>query len=223
MRPKAIIFDFDGVLADSLQAHLIAWASAIKEVFGVDAEDLRELSGHSSRTIAHILSKRYGDPSCASLLANTKERLLCSNSDVQLFPKVREVFESLAASNIPYGIASNSRRPFIEHTLGNAEIFAPVLVTATEVTRLKPHPDIFWECSNRLDIEPSWRQHSWVFEDSTHGIKAALAAGMIPLGVATAVQPDQLISAGAVATCQSIADAYAMGWFGDPFQIAGMV
>lgn len=213
LRPSGIIFDFDGVLVDSLPAHLQAWSDAVCEIFNRSVTELSDLSGHSSRTIAHILCKRYGDPSLANILVKTKERLLASGTiEVPLYPGVKSAIDFLAVSNIPFGIGSNSLRPFVIATTARVGLHVPVIVTASDVSRHKPAPDIFWECSNGLRIDPKQRQNIIVFDDSIHGIKAAVAAGMTPVGIATTTKPESLLSAGAVVVTESIAEAFALGW-----------
>ena len=213
MEPSGIIFDFDGVLVDSLSAHLQAWTDAVCEIFKCSVTELSDLSGHSSRTIAHILCKRYGDPSLANILVKTKERLLASGTiDVPLYPGVKSAIEYLAASNLPFAIGSNSLRPFVMATLARVGLHVPVIVTASDVSRHKPAPDIFWECSNALQIDPKQRQNIIVFDDSVHGIKAAVAAGMTPVGISSSINAKSLLAAGAVAVTESIAGAFTLGW-----------
>ena len=212
VRPAGLIFDFDGVLADSLEAHLQAWSMAASSVFNIAPPDLRSLSGHSTRTIAHILSKQMGDMSLATVVAKTKESLLLTGSvKVNLYPGVIPLMRRLTAENTAFGIASNSQRAFISRVLEQHDLEIPVLVSSDDVSRLKPQPDIFWECSNRLKISPPKRHLIHVFEDSPHGIIAARKAGMIPIGITTTVSQEKLIQAGAIATATSVAHAYAEG------------
>ena len=213
LRPSGIIFDFDGVLVDSLPAHLQAWADAVSEIFNRSVTDLSDLSGHSSRTIAHILAKRYGDPSLANILVKTKERLLASGAiEVPLYPGVKSTIEFLAVADLPFAIGSNSLRPFVMATTARVGLHVPVIVTASDVSRHKPAPDIFCECSNGLRIDPKQRQNIIVFDDSIHGIKAAVAAGMTPIGISSSTKPESLFAAGAVAVTESVAEAFALGW-----------
>ena len=213
LRPIGIIFDFDGVLVDSLPAHLKAWSDAVGEIFNRSVPELSDLSGHSSRTIAHILCKRFGDPSLASVLVKTKERLLATGAiEVPLYAGVKSAIEFIAGSNLPFAIGSNSLRPFVTAITARVGLDVPVIVTASDVSRHKPAPDIFWACSNGLRIDPNQRQNIIVFDDSIHGIKAALAAGMTPIGIASTIKPEFLIAAGAVAVAESIAEAFALGY-----------
>jgi HAD superfamily hydrolase (TIGR01509 family) len=217
MTPSAVIFDFDGVLADSLDSHLEAWVLATREVFRQEILPPTELSGYSTKTIAHLISKRLGQPTLGNTLAKAKERMLGDLiGPVKLYPGVKETLTSLLDRSVLFAIGSNSSRPFVMATLSAHCLEVATVVTASDVTRHKPAPDIFWRCSNMMNIAPSDRGRILVFEDSPHGIEAAKAASMLPIGVTTAVDAGRLESAGARLTVSSVAAAYDAGWF---FQI----
>src|SRR5690606_33624540 len=92
---------------------------------------------------------------------------------------------------------SNSKRPFVEKILNDHKLTPQVLVTAEDVIRPKPAPDLFWHCANLLGIPPQNRASIFVFEDTKHGIAAAIAAGMHPIGIATDIDKEHLLRAGA--------------------------
>ena len=214
MRPKAFIFDFDGVLVDSLAAHLRAWTQAVEDLFGKKITNPEELSGHSSRTIAHILAKRFGNPSMAGNLRKLKENLVCNSvNEVAFYADVKAVFDFLTANAKPFSIGSNSSRKFVTSTLTQFGLNVDTIVTACDVSRHKPAPDIFWTCANKMGILPADRRLVVVFEDSPHGIRAAVSAGMTAVGVTTAVPAERLLEAGASKIAPSIGSALRDGWF----------
>ncbi|MBM4250934.1 MAG: HAD family phosphatase [Deltaproteobacteria bacterium] len=214
MIPVAVIFDFDGVLADTLETHLKAWVLATKEVFQQDIAPPTELSGHSTKTIAHLISKSLGQPSMATALASTKERLVTKVAGpVSLYPGVKVAINQLRARSIPFAIGSNASRAFVTAALADHQIEVATIVTASDVSRHKPAPDIFWACGNQMNISPANRERILVFEDSPHGIEAAVAAKMFPIGVTTALDTTQLRRAGAKLTVSSVAAASEAGWF----------
>jgi beta-phosphoglucomutase len=205
-KPRAVILDFDGVIALSLDLHLAAWSAAVAQVFAVELEDPRSLTGHATRTIAGILAKRYGDPSSSQALVTAK-RLEERLGELPLVPGARELITELAASSIPHGIASNSTGRFVRTALERLGLSVPVVICGDEVAKGKPDPSIFWECANRLGVGPNERGQVVVFEDSAHGIKAAVAAGMIPIGVTTEQTAEKLRAAGAHSVCRDLAEA----------------
>lgn len=214
MIPVAVIFDYDGVLADTLETHLKAWVLAAREVFHRDIMPPTELSGYSTKTIAHLISKNLGQPRMATALANTKERLITKEAGpVNLYPGVKGAINILRQHSIPFAIGSNASRAFVMATLTVHQIEVTTVVTASDVSRHKPAPDIFWACANQMNISPANRERILVFEDSPHGIEAATAANMFPIGVTTALDANTLRQAGAKLTVSSVAAACEAGWF----------
>ena len=213
VRPKAIILDFDGVIVQSLDLHLEAWAAAVQATFGAMLEDPRSLAGHATRTIAHILCRQYGDAAQVKQLVLAKTKWLEERYDLlPLVPGARELVEDCARLGLAYGVASNSPGNFVKPALERLKLSVPVVVCGDEVPRGKPHPAIFWECANRLGINPESRPGVLVFEDSAHGIKAANAAGMVAIGVATEQPPATLLDAGARVVVATLAEALTRGW-----------
>lgn len=213
MRPRAVLLDFDGVVVASLPVHLRAWSEAAAQVFGRPLESPETLAGHATRTIAGIVAKKLGDPSLAATLVRVKEELLAQKfGDVPLVNGARAFIESLGQLGIPHGIASNSPGAFVRGVVAAAGLEVRDIICGDEVSRGKPHPDIFWQLANRLRIDPTERPSVAVFEDSAHGLKAARSAGMVPLGVATERSPRVLLDAGAVAVCRDLADAMSRRW-----------
>lgn len=215
---KAVILDFDGVVVDSLGAHLEAWAEAVRLVFQTEVKEPERLAGHATRTIAHILAKEYGAPDRAAALARAKRLALEARfATLPLVRGARELIAELARRGLPHGIASNSAKEFVEPALASLGLKVPVVVTGGDQKRGKPHPDLFWECGNLLGIDPRDRPRVLVFEDSFHGLKAACAAKMIAIGVATEHTEAELQDEGAVAACQDLADAMKRGYLEDAY------
>lgn len=216
MKPRAVLLDFDGVVAASLPVHLEAWDVAARTVFKRPLTNPESLVGRGTRAIAGLIATEMGDRSLASSLVIAKETWLAASFDkVPLMAGARDVVAELARRRLPHGIASNSPGPFVRGVLRAARLDVAYVVTKDEVARGKPHPDIYWELANRLRLDPSERGQILVFEDSAHGLKAALAAGMVGVGVASEVDAAKLKDAGAAAVCADLADALARGWLDD--------
>ncbi len=212
-KPRAVILDFDGVIVRSLDLHLAGWVAAVDRVFGVRLDDPKALTGHATRTIASILARRFGDPSSAQALVAVKRAWLEERlEELPVVPGAREMFATLSALAIPHGVASNSSGLFVRGALSRLGLAVTVVICGDEVPKGKPDPGIFRECARRLGVPPEERAAVLVFEDSAHGITAAAAAGMIPIGVTTEQPGEKLRGAGARALCQDLADALAQGW-----------
>lgn len=184
--PCGIIFDFDGVIADSMSHHLDAWQAAHNQLVGRPIANVRRFVGMSTRGIARQLAAEAGDPALEASLITQKHRCLEGRSDsVPLYPRVADVFEHLRVRGVPFGIATNARRAFVEGVFRYHNMGVPVLVTLDDVSAPKPSPEPFVTCARRLGFSPATFGRLWVLEDSTHGLDAAKAAGMVPIGVMT--------------------------------------
>ena len=186
-RAKALIFDLDGTLVDSMNAHFLAWRETLlaHDVELSEAE-FAELGGRTSGEIVAAINQRRRlqlDPDAITLQKNA--------AFVRHVPllQTREAIRTLlerSAGTLPCGVATN------EH-LGVANIVMRVtglaslvnaMVTSDEVDTPKPAPDLFLECAARLGVDPADCQ---AFEDSDSGIAAARAAGMIVTDVRGAI------------------------------------
>jgi beta-phosphoglucomutase len=221
-KPAGVILDFDGVIADSLPVHLAAWGQAVERLFRRPLTDPESLVGRGTRAIAGLLATRYGDPSLGGELARLKMELLLANAGaLPLHPGAREMAAALKEHGIPFGVATNAAKAFVGPVLAAVGLDFPVVMTRDDVSRGKPAPDVYIACANALRIAPDERPRVLVFEDSAHGIAAAVAARMTPVGVATDQDPEPLLAAGAVVACANLADALARGWLTDFERFAG--
>jgi HAD superfamily hydrolase (TIGR01509 family) len=183
VKTSAIIFDLDGVLADSepwwnqidaklLAEHGVAYHGQYHQnVVGVSyqlaVEFYKEAFGLSAST--REMMKRRGEIA-AEFFANR----------IDLFPNVREVLEQLRQMNLPpvrlavgTSSVSASARPFLDrHELTK---FFEVIVTGEEVERGKPAPDIYLCAAEKMGIAPA---ECLVIEDALAGIAAAKGAKM---------------------------------------------
>ena len=183
MNPKALIFDCDGTLADTMPLHWKAWQVVAQRYQLHFPEDrFYSLGGVPSRDILKMLSAEQGrelDPLKAS---HEKEaEYLPFLSQVQPI----EAVVSIARENygkIPMAVASGGLQMHInavlEH-LGIRQLFNAV-VTSEDVTRQKPAPDIFLEAARRLGVEP---QFCRAYEDTDLGLQAIRSAGMEAIDV----------------------------------------
>ncbi|HEU5403997.1 MAG TPA: HAD family phosphatase [Terriglobales bacterium] len=195
---QAVIFDLDGVVADSHPIHEQAWKSLLVEQ-GLDPEtiDLGFLyAGHQRRAILrHYLGSL--DETEVEILGKRKDELYGQASEsVTMKPGLFTVLEELDAAGIPFALATSAGKSRSIETLqkfGIAHRFA-VVVTGADVQAAKPHPEIFLTVAKKMGIRP---RNALVIEDSVAGVKGAVAAGMTCIGYTTANRVDELREAGA--------------------------
>jgi HAD superfamily hydrolase (TIGR01509 family) len=182
---KAVIFDLDGVVADSHPIHEAAWKTLLAEQ-GIAPASINVdflYAGHPRR---EILLHYLGDLSEALVerLGRRKDELYVLAAE-KLAPKpgIRRVLGELHAAGIFLALATSAGRARTEETLakfGVAGGFSAV-VTGNDVSAAKPAPDIFLLAAAKLGVAP---EESVVVEDSVAGVQAARAAGMKCVGFA---------------------------------------
>ena len=179
---RAVIFDLDGVLADSEPSWNEIDATLLAE-HGVTyrGEHHRNVLGVNYRLAVEFYKKTFG------LSVPTEEMMrrrgeIASEffaSRIYLFPSTKQVLQKLRQMNPPLrlGLATSSvgssARPFLDrHQLSQ---FFDVVVTGDEVERGKPAPDIYLSAAKKLNLPPD---ECLVIEDALSGIAAAKAAKM---------------------------------------------
>ncbi len=199
-RPLAAIFDMDGTLVDNMRFHVRAWVALSKEL-GLDAHPERferEFAGMRNEELLPALLGRPVPPEELTRLAERKESHYRELYAPHLSPLrgARELLARLQGAGVGLAVASaapRDNRTFVLDGLGLRPLFAHV-VGAEDVTRGKPAPDLFLAAARALGVEPS---ACVVFEDAVNGIRAARAAGMLAVGVATLTPDTVLREAGA--------------------------
>jgi beta-phosphoglucomutase family hydrolase len=187
-QPKALIFDCDGTLADTMPLHWRAW-EAVTRRYGLAFPQDRfyQLGGVPAREILQMLSTEQNHPLDAVAVATEKEAAY-----IPFLPEVHAI-EPIAqiarehAGKLPMAVASGGIcdhvNKVLEH-IGLRPLFQAV-VTSEDVRRQKPAPDIYLEAARRLGIPP---QFCRAYEDTDLGLQAIRAAGMDAVDVRPLIQ-----------------------------------
>jgi beta-phosphoglucomutase len=185
---EAVIFDWDGTLADTREAILASFHGALHEVLCIDVSDefiARRIGIGAAWTFREILASKGLpiDDAMIKRLIEVKVRVALENSDkVKLFPGAKPLLQTLRG-RVKMGLASMNNRVVIDSLLAALDVaqFFNVIITVDEVTRSKPDPEIFLKSAEKLGTEPG---RSVVLEDSVFGVQAAKAGGMGCVAVA---------------------------------------
>ncbi len=198
---ETVIFDWDGTLADSRVAILYAFHRALSQIDAdVGDQQIARLVGIGSAETFRQLLKACGKPFDEALISNLVQRKIQFEievgAEVKLFPGAMQLLQHLEGK-VKLGLASMNNRAVIDHllrTTGTKDFFA-VTVTADEISRPKPNPEIFIKTAQKLNSTP---EQSVVVEDSVFGLKAAKTANMACVAVAQgAYSLHELLEAGA--------------------------
>ncbi len=206
--PRALIFDFDGVIADDEPLHLLAFQRTLAgEGIALTREDYyaRYLGFDDHDAVVEAL-REAGRPApeeqVQHLMATKAAHFLALVRDgVRLFPGVG-AFVREAAARVPLAIASGALRREVELILAQAGLRAAftVLASAEDVDSGKPSPEIFLTALERLReaVPDLAAAECLVIEDSLAGVEGARRAGMRCLAVTNSYAAGALQGADAV-------------------------
>ncbi len=168
---SAILFDLDGVLADSTHSVTRAWSAWARRV-GLEPDRLLPLV-HGRRAIDTIRAVRPeldAESELATLVADETS----DNADVVEIPGARALVSALPAGR--WAIVTSGLRPVATARLVAAGVpIPPVMITAESISRGKPDPEAYLKGAAALGVAPN---ECLVVEDAPAGAAAARAAGM---------------------------------------------
>jgi len=192
---EAILFDFDGVLADSEPVHFACWQE-ILQPFGVplDWETYRVHGiGASDRMLLRLLCRRVDPPLDVELLfaEYPRKRDLFRTRMLELQPFSTELKEMLPQlSDFPLAVVTSSGQPEVEPVLVRAGLreYFDAAVYSADVKEHKPAPDPYLLAIERLGV-----RSGLAVEDSDAGEQSARAAGLDVLRVRTPAEVPALL------------------------------
>lgn len=177
---EAVIFDLDGLLIDSERVYMRAWIDGAARVgVEIDLAYYLTIVGLPYQDCLDKLVKDFGPgfPKDDFVAASEEIRLDILADGMALKTGARELLDYLDERGIARGLASSSRREYVEEHLRDLEIdgYFSAVVSRSDVERGKPYPDPYLAAAAALDTAP---EACLALEDSRHGIHAAAAAGM---------------------------------------------
>jgi len=196
---SGVIFDMDGVIVDSHPIHKKAWRRFL-ELQGKNPNDTDLDFIMDGRKREEILRHFLGELSDDEVqdLGHQKDALFREESiAMTMIEGLPEFLQQLAQANIRLAVGSSGsdgRVNYILQSFGLRRFFQAV-ITGDQVTAGKPDPAVFRLASKELRVPPS---ETLVFEDSVSGVRAARAAGMKCIGIATNGLIPELVDAGAI-------------------------
>lgn len=186
LSPRAVLFDFDGIIVDTEWAIYQSWSrfftdhghtlplETYNQCIGSDFESW------SPKTHLEDLSGNAFDWHDIDVARNVRIRRELEGSGPM--PGVLDSLQELDQRGIPRAVVSSSSHDWVDgwlDTIGLASHFSTT-VCRGDAPRIKPAPDLYLEAARRLEVAPT---DCLVLEDSVNGTKAALAAGMQTIAI----------------------------------------
>jgi HAD superfamily hydrolase (TIGR01509 family) len=198
---RALIFDLDGTLVDTVYAHIFAWQRALAEA-GMPLEGWRihrkigMSGGLFTRAVAREVGREINPAEEASLQHRHGELFRQLLPERRPLPGAIELIKFLYSNHILFGIATSGNRPEIDGSLDVLGISKEtVIVERGNVARAKPEPDLFLACQQRMSIGVN---ECYVVGDAVWDLLAARRAGMLSIGLLSGgYGEDELSQAGA--------------------------
>ena len=202
--PKAVLFDMDGVLYDSMPNHAIAWQQSMAK-FGINmtAEDAYATEGaRGVDTIRMMVKQQQGrdiDETEAQLMYDEKTRCFHALPETRIMPGVKELMAQIKTCGLTVGVVTGSgQRPLINRLLNDFSEFIDEqnITTAYDIRRGKPNPDPYLAGLKKAGQLKPWQ--AIVVENAPLGVQAGVAAQIFTVAVNTGPLPDKtLLDAGA--------------------------
>lgn len=197
--PKAVLFDMDGVLYDSMPHHDIAWQQSMRE-YGLKMPPMGAYLFEGMRgpeTIQNLAREQWGKELTeeeAQRMYDRKSAIFTELGGAEQMHGILNLMHAMADSGMTIGVVTGSGQRTL---IGKLEkefdglIEAPHIVTAYDVRRGKPRPDPYLMGLQKCGVQP-WE--AIVVENAPLGVRAGVAAQIFTVAVNTGPLPDQVLS-----------------------------
>jgi len=181
-RYRAILFDLDGVITDTMEFHYEAFHTAFKRL-GIDVtpRDIYTREGMPSMKLGKELIEEYGVRASEEELRRTVEEKRelyreIASGKIKAYPGVPETLAMLRENGVKLGLVTGSNRKSVMKVVGEAGLngMFDTIVTAEDTEKGKPFPDPYWKGMEMLGVD---KAYSVVVENAPMGIMSAKAAG----------------------------------------------
>ena len=212
LEPKAVLFDMDGVLYDSMPHHAVAWQRSMA-LFGIHMTEADAYATEGARgidTIRQMVRQQKGEEITlerAQEMYDEKTRQFHAMGEAKIMPGIRNLMGQMHRQGLRIGVVTGSgQRPLIARLLTDFGDYLDEqhIVTAYDVSRGKPNPDPYLMGMKKAGVEP-WQ--TVVVENAPLGVQAGVAARAFTIAVNTGPLPDgTLLSCGADLLFQQMTD-----------------
>lgn len=188
LAPRAIIFDLDGTLVDTVGTRVDSWMAVFPR-FAIEPEPafLAPLMGSDGKLLARMVAEHYGvqlapgDDVRIDREAGEEFRVL--NVHPRALPAARDILEAFTDRGLPWAVATSSLPDDARELVQSLGLRAmPLICDGADVEHAKPAPDLLLKAASLLGVEP---EETWYVGDSRWDMIASVAAGMRAIAVLT--------------------------------------
>ena len=205
---KAVLFDMDGVIIDSMPYHFISWFETLKEYnITISPFDIYEKEGEKCEVCVKRFFKRDKIKCDAKIIAEVlklRDKLYKKYFKVHLFANIEQLLIKLKNKGFLLAIVTGSTRQKVVSMLPKKILSKfNVIVSADMIKKGKPHPDSYLTTAKKLRVKPT---ECIVVENAPYGIKAAKSAKMFCIAVTTSLPKQYLKKADII--CKKISEVF---------------
>jgi beta-phosphoglucomutase len=185
MKFRGILFDFDGIVLDSMKFHFQAWQQAFRRYHvSIDKDFFYLQEGQGIQGVGKSLINKTGlNDALLPKIIKDKMRYFDQLFQVEFYHGFLPLLDFLSMQKVKLGIVTGGMRkrivPFVKTYLNG---HFDVIVTADDVQHTKPDPEPYLKGAEKLNLE---QQHCLVIENAPLGIKSGKAAGMTVIALKT--------------------------------------
>lgn len=181
---KAVLFDYDGVIVDTMEEMYMAWSTAINfyKKIKIAKNIFYLLEGRPARKMAeHLFAKYNIELELIEEVIKKKDEYYFKTARSRINKKVIEIIDFLKNKDILIGIVSGAPLSRIRKVLKSSVLKKiDAIVTAEDTINGKPHPEPYLKAIKKLKVK---KHHSIVVENAPLGIESAIKAGLFCIAV----------------------------------------
>ena len=192
---KGMLFDYDGVLVNTLEDNFKAWYSAFAQYgIKITKDEYISLEGMSAYQKSERISNKYGiEKKHLHDIVSLKEKFYQENHKTRLYGGVKNILKKLKSRGIKLGLVSSISKLRMQNTAPKELLsLFNIVVTADSVKHTKPHPEPYVRALHLLGLHPS---ETMVVEDTPLGIESSKSANIYCIAIKTTVQNKRLFKA----------------------------
>ena len=192
---EAVIFDFDGVIGDTLVDNFYAWQKCLM-TFDIQIKPIEYylLEGMGRFEIARHFIKKHGiNPSKENEIVELKEENYIQNNKFRIYPHILAIFDLLDKHNIKKGLVTGASRARLYKYM-STDILSTfsAIITSDDVSFNKPNPEPYIKALKKLNLNSN---QCIIVENAPLGIEAAKSAGVTCFALETTLDRSYLTNA----------------------------